>query len=378
MECVYCGKRYSNKSNLLLHQRTTAKCLSVQGKDEKPMKCNVCKQQYSILSISKHKCKPKMTTDNKVLELKEELRRIDEELRRKDEELKRIKEIEQEEKKEVIVKNKDIIIPHETRCYFQHLVTTKFSESYFLDGQKGVARFLFDYVLSDDGKLNYMCTDLSRKVFILKLCDNLSIKDFRCAFIINLVADDVIAQSRLICQRAIAHLQSEYVSKLIDIQKIKYDNASLVSWLAVHCQYNNLVNSSFCGKEEEKIECKTCNEMFDIEIMMNHIMLCRGEVSGGVVRKSIPKTVRIALWEIYFTDDNAKGNCNVCNCEIKITNFEAGHIIASAKGGNDNIDNLVPVCSLCNKSMGVENLLEFKAKYFSSRVEDENNVYLIE
>jgi hypothetical protein len=315
-----------------------------------------------------------MTTD--ILELKEELRRIDEEICRKDEELKRIKELEQEEStKEVIVKNKNIIIPHETRCYFQYLVTTKFSESYFLDGQKGVARFLLDHVLSDDGKLNYMCTDLSRKVFILKLCDNLFIKDFRCAFIINLVADDVIAQSRLICKRAIAHLQSEYVSKLIDIQKIKYDNASLVSWLAVHCQHNNLVNNS--GKEEEKIECKTCNEMFDIEIMMNHIMVCRGGVSG-VVRKSIPKAVRIALWEIYFTDDNAKGNCNVCNCEIKITNFEAGHIIASAKGGNDNIDNLVPVCSLCNKSMGVENLLEFKAKYFSSRVEDENNVYLFE
>lgn len=82
-------------------------------------------------------------------------------------------------------------------------------------------------------------------------------------------------------------------------------------------------------------------------------------------RKAIPKAVRTTLWNIHFSEDKAKGNCKVCDGEIKISNFEAGHIIASASGGTDNLDNLLPLCSLCNKSMGTENLLDFKAKYFS-------------
>jgi len=95
-------------------------------------------------------------------------------------------------------------------------------------------------------------------------------------------------------------------------------------------------------------------------------------------RKNIPKAVRIALWEEHFTDDNAKGICKVCNCEIKISNFEAGHIVSWAKGGSDSLNNLLPVCSLCNKSMGTENLLEFKEKYFANLYEDEYNCYNIE
>jgi len=82
-------------------------------------------------------------------------------------------------------------------------------------------------------------------------------------------------------------------------------------------------------------------------------------------RKAIPKAVRTTLWNIHFSEDKAKGNCKVCDGEIKISNFEAGHVIASACGGSDNLDNLLPLCSLCNKSMGTENLLDFKTKYFS-------------
>ena len=82
-------------------------------------------------------------------------------------------------------------------------------------------------------------------------------------------------------------------------------------------------------------------------------------------RKAIPKAVRTTLWNIHFSEDKAKGNCKVCDGEIKISNFEAGHVIASASGGTDNLDNLLPLCSLCNKSMGTENLLDFKTKYFS-------------
>ena len=83
-----------------------------------------------------------------------------------------------------------------------------------------------------------------------------------------------------------------------------------------------------------------------------------------IKRKAIPKAVKSTLWNIHFTENNAKGECTVCNKEIKITDFDAGHIIAASNGGSDNLDNLMPVCSLCNKSMGVQNMNEFKKLYF--------------
>lgn len=83
-------------------------------------------------------------------------------------------------------------------------------------------------------------------------------------------------------------------------------------------------------------------------------------------RKAIPKAVKTTLWNIHFTENNAKGECKVCNKEIKMTDFDAGHIVAVANGGSNNLDNLMPVCSLCNKSMGVQNLNEFKKLYFDT------------
>jgi 5-methylcytosine-specific restriction endonuclease McrA len=56
-----------------------------------------------------------------------------------------------------------------------------------------------------------------------------------------------------------------------------------------------------------------------------------------------------------------------------MTEFDAGHIIAVTNGGSDNLDNLAPVCGTCNKSMGTQNLQDFKTVYFlpSSSPKDE-------
>ena len=81
-------------------------------------------------------------------------------------------------------------------------------------------------------------------------------------------------------------------------------------------------------------------------------------------RKAIPKPVKMKLWNQYFTEDNAKGTCQVCSNEIKMSDFEAGHIIAVANGGTDNIENLTPLCGQCNKSMGTQSVHDFKQTYF--------------
>lgn len=84
-------------------------------------------------------------------------------------------------------------------------------------------------------------------------------------------------------------------------------------------------------------------------------------------RKSIPKPLRVQVWNKYIGEEKGIGKCNVCGSEIKVSNFDCGHIIAAIDGGEDIINNLVPICRLCNLSMGKENLNDFKNKYFNNK-----------
>ena len=71
-------------------------------------------------------------------------------------------------------------------------------------------------------------------------------------------------------------------------------------------------------------------------------------------RKKIPSALREQVWLIKYGDKYFKQKCSVKWCENILTpfNFEVGHNIPHSKGGLDDINNLLPICSKCNKSMG--------------------------
>jgi hypothetical protein len=73
-----------------------------------------------------------------------------------------------------------------------------------------------------------------------------------------------------------------------------------------------------------------------------------------MVKKKIPLALKEQVWLLYFGDKNFKHKCFVEWCENSITpfTFEAGHNIPESKGGETSLDNLRPICSKCNKSMG--------------------------
>lgn len=169
-------------------------------------------------------------------------------------------------------------------------------------------------------------------------------------------------------QTLIEELQKELIEKTEIISELQDEIKSLRSAV------RNAENQPSLLKLIKKLVVKKRKKIPTV----NTIIVEKCSMTDRGSRKNIPKAVRIALWEEHFTDDNAKGVCKVCNCEIKISNFEAGHIVSWAKGGSDTLNNLLPVCSLCNKSMGTENLLEFKEKYFANLYEDEYNCYNIE
>lgn len=94
-------------------------------------------------------------------------------------------------------------------------------------------------------------------------------------------------------------------------------------------------------------------------------------------RKTIPKTVKDKLWDLSFGPDKGSGKCYCCGLIINSKKFDAGHIVSVAKGGSDKISNLKPICSTCNKSMGTENMDEFKKRYFTTDVQSQHSGHTI-
>jgi len=83
-----------------------------------------------------------------------------------------------------------------------------------------------------------------------------------------------------------------------------------------------------------------------------------------IKRKTIPQPLRRQVWETY---NGYKYNVKCYCCKHNNINpfqFECGHVVADAKGGSINVNNLRPICSSCNKSMGTNNLYDFKKTFF--------------
>ncbi len=75
---------------------------------------------------------------------------------------------------------------------------------------------------------------------------------------------------------------------------------------------------------------------------------------GKATRKAtIPVAFREQIWLRQFGKVfEAKCPVSWCQNTIDVYNFESGHNIPESKGGKTTPDNLIPICSRCNKSMG--------------------------
>lgn len=80
-------------------------------------------------------------------------------------------------------------------------------------------------------------------------------------------------------------------------------------------------------------------------------------------RKSIPKALKNIVWDTNIGEEKGIGKCYCCGQKINSKHFEAGHIIAVKNGGGNTLENLKPICSCCNKSMGTMNMNDFIQTY---------------
>ena len=78
-----------------------------------------------------------------------------------------------------------------------------------------------------------------------------------------------------------------------------------------------------------------------------------------IKRKNLPSSLRYNVWITYLGIYNT-GKCVCCNIQIvTMGNYHCGHINSSYNGGPDTIENLRPICTQCNLSMGTENMEKF-------------------
>ncbi len=131
---------------------------------------------------------------------------------------------------------------------------------------------------------------------------------------------------------------------------------------------NKQTNSHNITKELEELKKKT----EELERQLTEVKITQDKITQDKItqdkpvknkRKTIPAAVRTKLW-IDHNGRSIDGICKVCGSEVNITNFNASHVISVNDGGNNNISNLIPTCSLCNSSMRTQHLEEFKEEYF--------------
>jgi uncharacterized CHY-type Zn-finger protein len=81
-------------------------------------------------------------------------------------------------------------------------------------------------------------------------------------------------------------------------------------------------------------------------------------------KQTIPKNVRVIVWNNYIGEDIIKHKCLCCKkVTIRNTEFEVGHVESEKNGGTHEINNLRPICGACNHSMGTENMVDYVKKY---------------
>lgn len=91
-------------------------------------------------------------------------------------------------------------------------------------------------------------------------------------------------------------------------------------------------------------------------------------------RANLPHAFRERVWTHYL-GNRGKALCFCCEKNL-ITpfRFECAHIIADSKGGSRDVNNLLPCCAICNRSMGTMNLFVFKSKLHNDYYYDKKNL----
>ena len=192
--CQFCKTEFTNLYNMNNHQKKAKYCLLIQGKaniEKKKVdfKCEYCNKNISSkYNLEKHFkiCTHKKEKDENMQELKEKEKKIQEQENLFIKLKSRIEQLEEqnlnykEQVKDLQNKLDRPTINNTTLNIVSHMdfndidkikntIENRLNINHVVDGQKGLANFVKDNLLTDDsGNLLYVCTDPSRHIFKYK------------------------------------------------------------------------------------------------------------------------------------------------------------------------------------------------------------------
>jgi hypothetical protein len=76
-------------------------------------------------------------------------------------------------------------------------------------------------------------------------------------------------------------------------------------------------------------------------------------------KKQLAQPFRQANWSRHVGNKSESLCFTGCGKLITTVDFECGHIIAESRGGAQTHDNIVPICTPCNRSMGFTSMYEY-------------------
>jgi 5-methylcytosine-specific restriction endonuclease McrA len=134
------------------------------------------------------------------------------------------------------------------------------------------------------------------------------------------------------------------------------------SYEIIHC--SNLINKSGNIIPKPSITQNTPPTQLTQQLPLTQLTQQSQKQLSKYKKKSIPKSIKINIWNTYIGEDIMKHKCFCCKKNtIKIVDFEAGHVLSEANGGTDEITNFRPICRSCNSSMGTMHMEEYVKKY---------------
>ena len=251
LECEYCKKTYSTKSNLNNHQKTAKYCLKIQselGLNNKDTKksylCPYCNKNFSSnqrLNYHLETCVDKYETiinenqnlKERIIELETENRMLREQSERS---INAVEEIAKQPRVATTNNNHNKIMittPVDlSQPTVQLAIQNGFSDEYLVQGQKGVARFAVENILKDEqGKLKYVCTDAARQIFQYKNKDGSMQKDVRATKLTRALLEGELKSTthKMACEKMKDGTAEEfnlYTDQYYEIKELETDNSN--------------------------------------------------------------------------------------------------------------------------------------------------------
>jgi len=267
MECKYCRNIFKTKYILQCHQKRAKYCLAIQKNTNVQYTntlytCEFCSKQMAQDTKSRHlqSCRSKKDNETKNLinnlqqELnvcKEELRAVKQKLAISNDQLTFYKdqcnhsrEVVEEIAKQprtttqntqnILLNMSPLDMSKEGFC---KAIQDSFTKDYFLDGQKGVAKFAVDNLLKDeDGNLMYVCTDPSRQIYRFKTLEGDLERDVRAKKLTAALAEELLRKSQSLASESMDNGDSDVflimTTNYQDIRELDQDNGRFRNELA--------------------------------------------------------------------------------------------------------------------------------------------------